>query len=941
MNHVTCCRLLLIALASAVMLTATMNAQTTMSTTARTAIDTALASVGWRLSDLAMPPDLLDRDVHRTAMHDSLFGAPFRVLDDVTRMTSALRGQRDEDFESVMDECLLMMGMGAFRARSYDMQITADQTSQRLGIDPATRTGFVGSTVLYRYLQALVLASDDVATLNTAFRRNRAVFDHADSMWMSSTESESASLWELSDDEERGRQTAIGLFDAAMLPGLHQAIVAGLSLHGQLRTYMRANQSSHDLLLDSVKTVEFETVIGRVALGGPGDDTYRGRYALILDVGGNDTYVVDDGSKAAAANVSVQVIIDMQGNDTYRGNGYAIGAGIGGVGIVVDAQGDDVYMTGDFSAGCGLFGYGVIDDYRGNDLYIGGQNTQAAGIFGVGVLRDHAGMDAYRAHAQAQGFGATRGIGILHDRSGNDSYTAASPFTDVLRYEAHHVTFAQGAALGHRPIASGGIGILSDDAGNDHYTCDIYGQGTAYWFGLGALVDRNGEDRYQAYQYAQGSGVHFANGYLRDFDGDDVFVSHGVSQGCGHDIATGVLLDEAGNDVYVAESLSMGAGNANAISLLLDVAGNDSYSAMNVSNTMGYSDFRRQYGMLGMFIDAGGRDQYSETTRNADVRLQSTYGVFADVELSPTTTATSTIATPNYVDMPLASTADSLLIQASAAPLRFQNNVRPARDRLAELDSTVLTTLAEHLGTGMPRLRLTLEDVIPRLHARMPESVEQLVIDSLSSTSLPVVSLCATLASKIKSTAFRQPLTQLAESSDWRLRRIAHHSLGEANDTASLPTLAIGLGDVHPYVAARAAYHVGRLSNVTALEQLSPSLRSSHHIVRFSAIEGIIRGTRLPATSVLDWLDQERDPIAWTSGLRLLAACDTTTESAAAFYAWYGNVSPKRRHHVDRVLHSLPAFWSSSVRTAPIAPAPPTKPKRRKPKPASIVAPKP
>lgn len=903
--------------------------QSSLPTSARAALDTALAAVGWRFSDLSMPPDLLERDIHRTAFHDSLFSAPFRVLDDVTRITTALRGQRDEDFDAAIDDGLLSMGYGRFRRRSYDLQLTSDQTAQRLGVDPSTYAGFIGSTLLYRYLQSIVLAYNDVATLNAAFRRNVLVFSNADSLWMNTTASESASLWELANEEQRNQKSAEAFFSSAMLPGLHQGLVAGVSLHGQLRAFVRSSEEARDLLSDSVRTVEFETSIGRVALGGPGNDTYVGRYALILDVGGDDTYVVDDGSKESAAGLAVQVIIDLDGNDSYKGKGYAIGAGIGGVGIVIDARGNDVYMTRDFSAGCGLFGCGILDDLSGNDIYIGGQNTQGAGIFGIGVIRDHSGMDAYHAHAHAQGFGATRGLGILHDRSGNDSYTAASPFTDVLRYESHHVTFAQGAALGHRPIASGGIGILSDDAGNDHYSCDIYGQGTAYWFGLGALMDRAGEDRYQAYQYAQGSGVHFANGYLRDEGGDDVYVSHGVSQGCGHDIATGMLIDESGNDIYVAESLSLGAGNANAISLLLDVAGNDSYSAMNASNTMGYSDFRRQYGMLGLFVDAGGRDLYGETTRNTDIRLQSSYGVFADVELSPTSTTASTKAPPSYVDMPLASTADSLLIQASAAPLRFQNNVRPARDRLVELDIDVLELLTQHLGTGMPRVRLTLEDVIPRLHARFPEAVERLITDSLSSTSLPVVSLCAAIASKIKSPAVRQPLAQLSRSADWRFRRIALHALGEANDTASLPMLIDGLGDVHPYVAARAAYHVGRLSSIMALDQLTPSLRSSHHVVRFSAIEGLARGARLPVPTVLAWLDREPDPVVWTSGLRLLAACDTTAEHAAALHAWYGELPSKRRQQMDRILPSLPPFWTAALRTQPVLPAMQGKPKRR------------
>ncbi len=57
-------------------------------------------------------------------------------------------------------------------------------------------------------------------------------------------------------------------------------------------------------------------------------------------------------------DLPVAVVIDLAGNDTYRGGPHSLGAGFMGVGILADLEGDDAYAAGSFSLGSGLFGVG-------------------------------------------------------------------------------------------------------------------------------------------------------------------------------------------------------------------------------------------------------------------------------------------------------------------------------------------------------------------------------------------------------------------------------------------------------------------------------------------------------------------------------------------------------------------------------------------------------
>ncbi len=434
---------------------------------------------------------------------------------------------------------------------------------------------------------------------------------------------------------------------AAGIDCLREMVAAATSLKAAINT----GRADPKKLLGSVGIVpsgaDRETYLGLQsgwAVGGAGNDYYRGDYYFILDIGGDDVYDLT----YDPSNLHGVIIIDLAGNDTYRsGSDFTLGAGCFSVGMLLDLDGDDTYRGKSFSVGSGYFGLGVLYDAGGEDRYDGDTHTQGAASFGVGLLVDEGGRDIYNAALYSQGFGFVRGIGVIYEGDGSDSYYAGGKYKDILRYEDHYLSLSQGFGYGLRPTMSGGIGAIVDIRGNDSYYSDIFAQAASYWWSLGVIYDSCGNDNYQSFQYAQGTATHMSLGILVDDFGNDVYFGKGLMQGCGHDYSCGILLDRHGNDTYTAFDLSQGAGSANGAGVLIDNEGNDRYFVQTRRNTQGYGNPRRDFGSIGLFIDLGGTDQYWGHGRdNHYWRTPSKWGGGMDIEFHPPGTAEPGEVTP-------------------------------------------------------------------------------------------------------------------------------------------------------------------------------------------------------------------------------------------------------------------------------------------------------
>jgi len=399
------------------------------------------------------------------------------------------------------------------------------------------------------------------------------------------------------------------------------------ALMGTVRELSLETDTAIDAMLSNMSglglTQQFsmQGLSGDILIGSTGDDIwYMDEWptaSIIIDPGGNDVYY---GQVAVAGNLRDEqnnlaaLAIDLGGNDSYYSGGErSCGSGVFGIAGLIDVSGDDIYRSGDFSQACGLFGAGILVDRGGTDIYNAGLLVQGAGAIGAGLLIDSTGNDQYHAALYAQGMAYTRGWGMLSDRDGCDTYYAGGVYDDFGRWPESTVSLSQGFSIGMRPKASGGVGILHDRNGNDFFNTEVYGQGVSYWYSVGALIDDNGNDWYQSQQYAQGSGIHLSSGILLDRGkGYDRYSCHACTQGFGHDLAVGWLIDEGGNDYYTADSLAQGSGNANGVGLLIDRSGRDGYFGRNPVACGGHGNLARDYGSIGILIDMGGSDTYTD-----------------------------------------------------------------------------------------------------------------------------------------------------------------------------------------------------------------------------------------------------------------------------------------------------------------------------------------
>jgi hypothetical protein len=431
----------------------------------------------------------------------------------------------------------------------------------------------------------------------------------------------------------------------------------------------------------------FATEAGTITISGSGDDEHAlaedEAQLLLLDLGGDDTYVDGAGANRDESN-PVSVAIDLGGNDAY---GYAIvpddhdteavlpsdadgrgrsgsyftsdsdvprqGAGRLGIGMLLDlGGGNDTYASLRMSQGFGAHGVGVLYDDAGDDTYAAEAGAQGSGVFGYGLLLDGGGSDTYLAWAYSQGFGYVGSVGVLVDREGNDDYRAdpGNAFGGTTLYGSPQLpggegnsSFCQGAGFGLRGDSyglwlSGGLGLLRDASGDDSYVAGVFSEGTGYWEGTGLLSDGDGADQYDALYYMQGGSAHFATGLLHDGGGDDRynqrFDSYYMHSGAGHDYSLGMLIDDSGDDVYGYGGLAVGASNCQGVGVFVDRDGADTYDARStystgLGNHSGECASRTSHPSIGIFLDSGGDpDTYLWT--EGDVRTpadNSTFGI--------------------------------------------------------------------------------------------------------------------------------------------------------------------------------------------------------------------------------------------------------------------------------------------------------------------------
>ncbi len=622
---------------------------------------------------------------------------------------------------------------------------------------------------------------------------------------------------------------------------------------------------------------------GVIGIGGPGDDAYpRGPLpAVLLDVGGNDTY---RGQGIGGTECGLALLVDSSGDDTYVGSDFSLGGALLGVAVLHDASGNDTYRGGLVTQGAAIAGVGILVDGGGEDDYRAERHAQGAGLAGIGILQDReplderkreSGRDRYQVACFGQGFARTGGAGLLLDEWGNDLYQAGGAYPYRPAHPHRHYSHAQGYAIGIREFGyAGGVGMLLDLAGSDRYLAEMHAQGAACWYGLGVLADMGGDDHYAATGIAQGGAVHLAAGVLLEAGGDDEYVlSDGLGQGGAHDFAVGILHDRGGNDRYLTRAGGQGIALTNGVGLLVDRYGDDLYAG-HAGHLQGAGRPGRGLGSLGILLDCGGADRYTEGRPEGAAWSTTDRGVGADLPTPepapPAKPPPARVPAPEETLSP--AEFERLFAEASLWNVgEARPAVAAARAQIVAWGERALPHLRAKLLLWQPPVLLALDEILSGIARERRPAVVKLLTGCLSAPEPPVRASALLLSGKLGVreaaaavlAALREPgmsrfaapaagalrlsealpdLQAMAGSADWTENAVGIRALGALGDPRALPALLDALG--RPVfqlrdAAARACAALGAAAAEPLLARCED--RSLPGPARLAALEGVAR----------------------------------------------------------------------------------------------------
>jgi HEAT repeat protein len=597
--------------------------------------------------------------------------------------------------------------------------------------------------------------------------------------------------------------------------------------------------------------VETDTPLGKIMIGGAGHNVYSNEAFLIIDTGGDDTYLNSAGGANGLVGRPISIVIDLAGNDQFISKrSFSQGSGVFGIGILAALGSNCTFQAKNISQGAGFFGCGLLMTGEGKQTFEADTFCQGAAKFGAGILWQLGGDTTYKASEMAQGFGGTSGIGLLLDESGNDSYYAGGKYPCGW-LPNHFFTLSQGFGYGMRPFAGGGIGILCDLKGNDHYVADVYGQGASYWYSVGLLLDAKGNDTYNAYQYCQGAGIHLSSGALIDWSGNDTYTAGHICQGAAHDYAVGMLIDRAGDDKYSGDTTAQGAAINNSFAMLLDHSGNDSYTGTdtNQSQGAGHDGGKREYGSIALLLDLGGQDHFSQGQTNNAIWLKPLYGAGLDYEAG-----TNAVATPpqsadfnyykpfNAVPSKRAYTLDPVdPHQPIEQLLRRSNSDKPdaaaATAELKKRGAEVLPYLITRLDSPDVLVRAKTEEIIDSLGTN---SIPILIAGIDHAKNDEVARLCCYFIARFDEKASAAIPFILPYVHKDKTRTTAFYALGHLRARVAYPLAIDALADPRELVRLRAAQALGRIANTHSIPKLITALNDEMYDVRYAAEDSLI-----------------------------------------------------------------------------------------------------
>ncbi len=394
------------------------------------------------------------------------------------------------------------------------------------------------------------------------------------------------------------------------------------------------------------------TSAGTILVGGRGRNVYEldklSDVCAVIDLGGDNEYY--EGS--CNFNRPVLVILDLAGNNTFRGTQPGIqGGAVLGVSMLLDRQGNGSYQARDVAQGSALGGIGVLITGGGSHTYRGLRRVQGAALGGLGLLLARSGKDDkddFHAAMWGQGFGHPLGFGVLDDLGGGNHFYLGGMWRDSYPETPGYEGWGQGVGAGIRQSADGGIGVLLDGGGDNVYEYDYIAHGGGYWLGLGfardfgsnnrclgaTLLAYDGGPRTQTrfQRFACGFGCHYSLGFCFDDAGNNSYDGTIMGLGMGWDCSVGVLCDFAGNNHFLATGgLTQGTGAQASLGVLFNYKGGNVYEGYGqgyANPGISYHDLPQCGGNFSFVINYGGKNTYGCGAVNNSVTQRGNVGGF-------------------------------------------------------------------------------------------------------------------------------------------------------------------------------------------------------------------------------------------------------------------------------------------------------------------------
>jgi HEAT repeat protein len=610
-----------------------------------------------------------------------------------------------------------------------------------------------------------------------------------------------------------------------------------------------------------------ETEWGRFIIGGDGENIYTGDFAAILDVGGDDIYRSRAGGAMGGLTHPYALVVDLKGDDYYDSGGKSVsqGAGFLGIGVLIDHDGNDSYRAGSYAQGAGLFGVGVLIDYAGDDDRRGGYFMQGAGHCGIGLLFDDGdnGDDRYLASTWAQGFAGTFGYGLLYDAGGDDNYRCGGVYLHEPLLPHDNQSFSGGFGMGWRPRAGGGIGVLYDNGtGVDYYDAEVMSFGSSYWYSIGILCDGGGNDRYSLAHYGLGAGIHLSLGAFYDRSGDDQYRSRmGVVGGTAHDLSVSVFVDGSGDDSY-GTCDGWGVSLTNSFGLFIDRLGNDTYGVRPEGFSFGNVRWDRGFAGVGIFLDLEGDDVYPDNMPPADssIWIQSGWGIGIDLPRDVVTEKEEPVPDPVLTAEDSAKSVEKLFEEASMW------EVGNARETVARARKALLTkggeavrwAIANKLDTRDGLELRPLEDLLKAV----PDTGGPLLIESLDTAGYwRVKANAAYLLGVMKWKPAVDPLLRQLDNDDAiKARNSIIGALGQIGETRTAEPIGKFLTDKEQRRRLAAIGALKTLKNPISIPPIIKRYADPEFTIRSATAVGLIEFGAPAAPLLTEYINETRNP---------------------------------------------------------------------------------